>query len=270
MKYATTLITILLLTALASAQELVPVYHFEKDKEYRYITDFKSDINQEMQGQTMNITSEGTVAYVVKLDEVLPDNNFRMNITVENAIVTVETPQGTQNLGKDLAGLKMGFVMQPNGVIIERDSVKTSENPFMGQIVRGLEQVFPEMPTEKISEGYEWKEEKNDTTAKGLTTTRKIEYSVTGVKENNGRKCLEITFKGEVSIEGEMTQGGMDLSIDGDGEVSGKMYYDYENHIISAIDSETVMDQLIQSPSNPQMRIPMLTNTTVKMELASD
>ncbi|NOY06998.1 MAG: hypothetical protein GXO82_10305 [Chlorobi bacterium] len=270
MKYAVSLITILILTTLASAQELVPVYHFDKDKSYRYITDFKSDINQEMQGQTMNITSEGTLSYVVKLEEVLPNNNYRMNITVENAVVTVESPQGTQNLGKDLAGLKMGFVMKPNGAIVERDSIKASGNPFMAQIVKGLEQVFPEMPSEKISEGYEWTEEKIDTAEGGMTTSRKIEYSVTGVVENNGRKCLEISFKGEMEVNGTVTQGGMDLTVNGDGEVSGKMYYDYENNIISAFDMETVMDQLIQSPSNPQLRIPMLSNTTLKMELTTE
>ncbi len=261
-------LSLILLLSAASAQQ-GPVYKMEKGKPYKYLQEIKSDISQEMMGQTMNVTVDGTVTSTLTVTEVLPDGNWKCVNKIENALVMIESPQGPQTLGNDLAGKEIGVTMKPNGEIVARDSMPAGINPQNMQIITRVQQILPKLSSQPLAVGTSWTEDQTDTTEGRGTMINKssIKYTVAEKKAMNDYDCFLINFEGTQSTNGTVSQQGMDITISGDGTLKGTLYFAEKEGLLVQYTTESNNDQTASIPSN-NMRIPMTMHMTLKTELA--
>jgi hypothetical protein len=125
--------------------------------------------------------------------------------------------------------------------------------------------VFPEGD---VKTGDTWNNDQTDTvdgTQMVTKTTRKL--TLAGIEEKNGHSCLKITYTGTVEIGGKMNRMGMDFFMEGNGEISGSIWFDQNRGIIIAKEGSSDQDMTMAMTGQMQMTIPITTSSTSKFFL---
>ena len=251
------------------AQDTPAIYKFEKGKTYKYLQELKVDITQELPGQTMNITVDGTVTSSMNILDVLSTGNFKCKTTIDNALVMVESPQGTQTMGKELAGKAFDLEIKQNGETIKDDSLLKGIDPQDMQVVSRVLSLLPKLSDNVLSIGTKWTIEKTDTTkANGnMVTKSKTIYTVKEKKQVDAYDCFLVEIIGDSETSGTMQQGGMDLNVNGEGKTQGTMLFAVKEGLVIQMTGDDNSEQTITVPSQQNMRIPMTQHSTIKLEL---
>lgn len=267
MRTTITAIVLLLVAAGLSAQEAT--YRYEQGKEYTYLVEGSSMQIQEVQGQSITVTSETTISGVLTSQEALENGHQRMQLLVNNALIIRETPQGSQTLGAEVGGKSIQFEIDHKGDVVDVDSsLKDYDDESIG-ILRGMLNFFPTIEKDQLSEGSEWEANGVDTSGSGESKTV-IEYerfyAVTGQKETEGVQCYEVTITTESDMDGKLVRGDNEMMITGNIEVKAKAYLAVESGVLVSLEADINTDQVIMIPSN-NMRIPITENRTRKITL---
>ncbi len=266
------LLSALLLVALVAStgQAQDKVYRYEKGKEYKYILEETGMTIQEVQGQSMTSNNETMISTLMTINDVLENGNMAATVKIENALIVVESGNGTQTLGSDFAGKSVNYVFDPLGDVVDVDtnSMKGIDGPVAGSLMR-MSDLLPKLDASKLSEGSSWETTRQDTAGRGESKTyitTNSSYKVTGKKELKGFDCLVISAESEAEIEGKMVRGDQEMTIQGTQESKGTIMYAPAAGVLVEMSMETTGDQVIVVTSM-NMRIPVTSNSTSKVEL---
>jgi hypothetical protein len=266
-KMLSTIAAVLLLASTAMAQQ--GTYRYVPGTTYTYLVEHKMDMMQDMMGQTGTVSVEATGSFLYTPDKVQDNGDIHFNVKMDKALILVESPQGSQSLGNELAGKEFGFTMKPNGEVLEPDS---SINQFKGQdmqIVGQALRLFPKLDASQIKPGNTWQEERLDTTGDGedkMYSKSVSKYTVLGNKTVKGHDCVEISMQTDTEVEGRMNANGMSLRVDGTNSMTGTMLYDAKNGVLIGMDGKTTGEQHITDPNGSSIKVDISSSGTQKVE----
>ncbi|MBN1449226.1 MAG: hypothetical protein JXA28_14965 [Bacteroidetes bacterium] len=267
MRTTTMILLVFAIAATTSAQQ--PTHQFEEGKDYTYLIEQTGMQIQEMQGQTINVSSESTITLKLTLLEKLENGHQRMRLTIDNALVISENPEQTRTLGANAAGKSIDYEINLVGEVVDVDSSLRTMDEETQQILGGVISILPTFKAESVSENAEWTESELDTTRRGegrILTETETQYTVKGRKEINGFDCFEIHITVESESDGKLVNGQQEMMITGTQEGKGSIAYDPEKRLVVKMELEINGDQTIMFPAN-NMRIPITSNQVVKVEL---
>lgn len=144
------------------SQEIKALYHYEVGRSYRYSQEIKSDIEQEVQGQTMNANVDGQVVVSMFVESMLGEQSYSCKNTIEYALVKFNSPFGNQTLGEKLKGHSVSIEIQRNGKVKKRDSTEM-KNSQLSMITSRAEEFLPLLNGGLLTVGSTWTEESTDT-----------------------------------------------------------------------------------------------------------
>jgi hypothetical protein len=267
------LATLLLIAVMASAaQAQERVYRYEKGKEYKYILEETTMTLQEVQGQTMTSNIEALISNILSIEDVDAQGNITATTKIDNALVIIESGDNTQTLGGDLAGKSVSYTFDHLGKVLSVDTALLREmDNQAAQYLKQTTSTLPKLNAEKLSVGSSWKTSRIDTSGQGesrMITKTNSSYSVKGKKKVKSFECLEIAVESKSDISGKMVRGDQEMTIKGDRNSKGFIYYAPAQGLLVEVSTETTGDQVIVL-SGMNMRIPVSTSATSKLELAS-
>jgi hypothetical protein len=269
MKHAILLCALFVLAGAVHAQEAI--FRYEKGKEYKYLLESSETQIQEVQGQTMNMSSETTVSATYKVDEVFPDATRKGTWTIEKAMLSQESSDGnSRTMGKEMAGATLVYTMDLKGDVADVDTVASKADGPAAGVLMMLANILPGLDVTKMKVGEKWSSVKTDTAGEGGSDNytiqkRKNDFEVIATKDVKGRNCLSINVVGTSEIEGKMSRGDQDITITGEGSSKGTILYDAKDGILAQMNIEVTQDRTAVVGGN--MRIPISSSTTISMEL---
>jgi hypothetical protein len=259
-------ITLLCMTTLfinAGAQEKYSlIYKFEKGKSYEYKNDMSVESIQEVMGNEMKVSMDGFFLGVYFIESVSPDGGSTCLYSLKDAkIHTVGMGSDTTiTLPKDTFDTTR-IVFAKNGKTISNEATDTSSTKKKKGMVGNLENTkMFELPQNPVAVGETWTVNSTDTTDVSggqLVTITNTTYTLTGIEEMLGHKCLRIEYKGTNETTGKMNQMGMDMFIEGTGEPVGTAWFDAELGLVIKTQSVMSTEMTMAMTGQNQMTIPM-------------
>ncbi|MBL0175671.1 MAG: hypothetical protein IPP94_10470 [Ignavibacteria bacterium] len=270
-RHAITLLIAVVVIPFCAASAQQALYKFKPNTPYKYSLELKQEQVQEAMGQTMNVSVDGTVKVSMVVDKVLENGDMHASVTIENALILAETAQGSETTGGELKGKVFGFTMQPNGKVVDRDSIPDmgEQTGEMAQVMGGFTGLFPKLDIEKLKTGSTWEKLSDDTAGTGDTqiiTNRKMSYNVKATKPVKKRDCLEIVMDGTKETNGKVSRGDQDYRLSGEGTVNGTIYFDLAEGLLVEISITDKGDTVVQDPNSSSFKLNISQNTTTKLE----
>src|SRR5512145_124036 len=115
MNFTTKLLVLALVCCAASVHAQESMYKYPLNKPYTYVGESKEIMKQEAQGQSVNISSEMNTAFQFTVLSRTPEESMKCKIDVKSAVSFVETPDGMETIGQDLANQSFTFSMDNTG-----------------------------------------------------------------------------------------------------------------------------------------------------------
>ncbi len=263
---------LLMVSGLSALAQTKPVYSFDLNKPYKYFIESKNNVVQEYEGQTGTSNIESNVSIILTMTKKNEDGSYEGSISVENAFIVVESDQGTQNLGNDLAGKVFPVMVKPDGnVDITDTTIDLGESG--GMVVGATNNLFPRLNSEKMKVGESWTKDRTDTMKterRTIIATGGSQYDVKGKKTVKGFDCLEIMMDGKVDIKGNVASQGQDLHVEGNQTRKATIHYDAEKMLLVGSEMNESGEQIITSMSNTSMRVNIASTGTTKIELITE
>lgn len=272
-RFICTLAMAILLSVTALAQQ--PVYRFKADQPYKFMIEGKTDIITEAQSQTETVSVESTAGFFFTQDKVLEDGTMHITVKVENALLLIESSQGSQSIGDDLAGTTFGFTMKPDGDVVKPDSsIKQFDGKSIQVLVQAIK-LFPTLDPANLTAGNSWQVSEVDTTDTGdniIIRSKSTKYTVNGTKAvknpktGKERQCLEISFTRETETNGSISQQGMDFTMSGTDTETGIINYDPAEGMLVDITSSSNGELHVTDASGSSTMFDRTTSGTEKIE----
>ncbi len=264
---------LLLALPVTGFSQVQQAYTFKADTPYKYLLETKNNVIQDMMGQTNSMTTESTLGSTITLKEQKADGVMDLNLTIDNAILIMESDQGMKTMGNSLAGKSFWFTMKGNGEVTDGDTTLRDYMKDGAQMVDQLLELLPLLEREKLTAGSSWTYSKRDTMDRGgnsIIRSTETEYSIKGTKSLKNHTCLEITFEGEQTARGKGEQGGQEFNISGESKETGVILFDVEQGVLVEMSKEEKGDQTISLTGGQSMKIIITANGTSKLELVTE
>ncbi len=245
----------------------------------RYQMDTNLEQNMEMMGNEINITMQ-LVSFITQTIENIEDSgNINISIVYDSLQFDATGMQMVAMKGKleeqinKLKGKKIEFRISNKGEVLETSGIDSLLPQQLNQFVNSRElasSFTPDLPDKKVKIGDSWevkKEvpiEKEDAKMK-MNVSRNSKLTLIGKEKVDGLTLLKIQHTGTVGLDGEMEQGGMNLFLEGDGDIKGEILFDVKNGCLYSHSSETEMDLTIATSGQQNMTIPMMQYVKVKI-----
>jgi len=124
---------------------------------------------------------------------------------------------------------------------------------------------FTNLPDKPVKMGEKWTISRADTLDMmgGKTTTSSdIEYTLVGSETKLGHDCLKIEYTGKTTTTGKMSSMGMEMFIEGDGKVSGTVFFDHKLGFTVSVESTSDDERTMATTGQQSMT--MLMSSTAK------
>jgi len=253
-----------LLTGTIYAQEKTELqFTYKQGETYRYRSDYSYDMTQEMNGQEMKMT--GTTKSVIRLfvetvnadgDMTLINCYDELRSTMKNVMMDTTIEQ------KELIGKRGKVVITKSGKELLQqliDTVKSEKGMATGNVASMYSVNFPILPDHPVALGDKWTSEHTDTVKVGdgsTITKSNTEYTLIQKEKKDGHECLNIGFVSKSETTGKMTQMGMEMFLEGDGETRGAIWLDPVLGIVVAKETTSTQNMTYALTGQMKMSIP--------------
>jgi hypothetical protein len=271
----TAALLLLCATVTLGQQKYTLAYHFQPGSVYCYADTSLSKQTQEMMGQEMKVTTNTFVKSRLVGESVKADGAMSVITTLDSMTMAMKSPmRDTTMVMTDLLGKRSRITLSTQGAVLGReviDSVKIKGIMGSGSSMREAVR-FQRFSKDPVSIGSTWKSDAADSTemmgGKMISRT-KMDYTVLGAPVSEGRSCLLISFKGEITIDGKGSMMGMDLFMEGKGKVSGTLIFDPAQGVVVQENSVTDTDVTAAVTGQQNMTIPISANVKMSRRLLS-
>ncbi len=250
-------------------------YRGEKGDKMNYQATNKMYIVQDMMGQEMEVVSTSTIDYELKVKEIKDNADLFFGITFNKFESTAETPQGTFTGDTDeLIGKSAGILVSAHGKVLDKiDFDKLPEITVANQPVNLADQmreVLVSLPSQAVRPGDTWEETRIDTIFQGgidVIIDSKTNYTLKEVTKKDDIDCLRIEGKTTFTMEGEGSQMGADLLMEGDGEGESEIFFSFTTGTLLSQSSKVLLEGTVIVSGPTQMTIPLSQEITASLEL---
>jgi hypothetical protein len=215
-------------------------YNLKEGQQYSYTMSVDMNINQEMMGQQMNISTTIESPSTITISEEGEQYGFSAKFgEMSMSMIMMDMPPQEMAVNMDFLTSKM--VINKQGKVL-RDTVmideEKSSNPQVVQSVKDQAsqfsgRTFIEFPEKELKPGDTWKVEMNDTTSPMggvMLMNGVVTYTFQAVVDTLGKKCARIALvMDEGTVEMDMNVQGSSMSGDGDMYMDGVSYVELEN-----------------------------------------
>jgi hypothetical protein len=250
-------IALTLVYGFSYSQSVKLTYNLKKGQNYAYENKMNMDINQEMMGQEINMTTDITTSSKFSVDKV-----SAKEITILQSYGEIKThiksPMFDSTIvSKDLEGKNITLVIKPNGEKIKSEMPDSLKAELSG--LSGNSRLI-KYPENSINFGEKWKESLNDTIDQmggKINSVSDIEYTFVKIEKKNNHECYQLTVTGDMTLSGKFTQMGMEMYLEGKGKISGTIYIDIKTGMIIYEEDQTEINSNISVTGQENMVIPM-------------
>lgn len=247
----------------------------EKELTYKTTSNFIQDMN--VMNQEFSVTAD--MMQVFKMEPMESDNeDLAYKVTVDDMSFKLQTPRGDMEpeLG-DIIGQSFDLTLSPYGKELEYSGaeklvmeVATGESKSIASDIAAF---FPDLPDHPVKPGDSWNSidevrDANETKETilvfdNINTFEKLESYM-------GYDCMKINVVFTGTIEGEGTQGDMDLSTTGKVSGTGTWYFAYKEGIFvfSSVNGTGETETLVTGQGQ-EIEIPASRTFTMTTQLAS-
>jgi hypothetical protein len=267
---------LLLCAAVAVGQQKVTLgYKFVPGKAYLYADSVSSQQTQEMGGQEMKIVTSAIMSSRIVGEKVAANGVMSVITSADAIVLSVKAPGRDTTMSlPDFVGKRTRLTVTPEGTVKSRETIDTVQvKGMMGSMAPTRETLrFHRFSKDPVAVGGTWKGEGADTTEMmggKLISRAKTDYSVLGAVECRGHACLQISYKGEVVMEGKGSMMGMEIFMEGKGKVSGVLFFDAANGVVVQESSATDTDMTAAVTGQQSMTIPITAAVKVSRALVN-
>ncbi|MCX6286293.1 MAG: hypothetical protein NTY96_04205 [Bacteroidetes bacterium] len=247
-------------------------YKMEKGKTYRYGQTNIIETTQEMGGQEMKMNTDAHSILKYDIESVSAEGTMSLVYSYEEVKFHMKgMGRDTTMDMKDTANKLVRAQLTIIGKLIKEPSKDTAKTGKSSLSMGSLATVnFTRLPDHEVGIGEKWSRVSTDTTDMGegqIVYKKNIEYILTGKETKGTHECVKIEYKGTMEITGKMKQMGMDLVMEGNGDMSGTVWFDpVLGLMIDGLDNNTV-DITMALTGQQQMTIPMTQKMTTTQSL---
>jgi hypothetical protein len=259
------ILLVLLFQGTAIAQESYQLEHkFQKGKTYRYKSTSEGETTQEAMGREMRMTTGNEMTVRLVVEDVRNDGSMVLVVSTDSAVIRSKGPMmDTTMVMTNMMGKRMRITLTKTGTVRAREVIDSVHYESAGVAVRAPQREamsFITLPEKPAKMGEKWTISKTDTVEMmGGTTVNvsDIDYTLVGAESKAGRDCLKITFTGKTTTTGKMNYMGMEMYSEGDGKVSGTVFFDHEQGLIVLVESTTSDERTMAMTGQQSMTIQM-------------
>ena len=214
---------------------LILQYLMPENQVLKYQTSMETTQSFEIRGQQVEAETNQTSVFTVTSKGQKGDNH-QLNITIESMNVSITSPQG--KLSPDMSsviGKSFDMTLSFLGKELDLSGAEAIQYD-MGpggkrSIASGFQTIFPDLAGRPVRFGDSW------TTTDAISDkSGNVEISFSfenvntleGFETVNGLECVKITAAVTGTLDGKGTQGGVDLTFEGDIEGSYTWYFAYK------------------------------------------
>lgn len=262
------LIPALAIAFAATAQEADMTMKPVAKSKYNVDIEMQMDLVQTVQGMEMKVNSNSTGKAVMVIESVADNGDFTVLTEWKNLRAHSSAMGQDTTMNFDDLNLKMRTVYDQTGTIIKNELVDSvsSQNPaaaMIEQMATGMK--FHILPAKKVKKGETWNSKTSeDMQPAGSPLAMKIEsdqsLTYTGNETKNGNEYHRITASGPITITGEGTQMGMNMSVEGTGMNEGFSLLDKASRMPMYTEVKLGLDMNIMVAGPQTMAIPMTQN----------
>lgn len=272
LKSALFVFTLLFASMQIFAQDMYNMnFKFEKGKTYFYRTTANIETVQNMMGQEINVKIESKSKMRFDIADATP-TQFDIITSFDSVYTKSSNPMGGEdniNKGEGIVGKKTKMIYNQFGKKLQKIAIDAiSSGSDMTNM--GSANILFQLSDKPVKTGDVWNVSNTDTTKTGedgkMIIKSDTEYKLEGKEKVNGADCLKISFKATMKIEGNMTQQGMGIVMEGTGKTTGTYLFDYAKGLMVTTDSGTNIDMTAAIPDQ-NITIPITQTMKAKIEL---
>jgi hypothetical protein len=256
----------------SSGQEAFTLkYKFAKGKTYRYADTVKTNMTQEMMGQEMKMMNGVNAVMRIVGEATAADGGSVLLFSADTLRVSVKNPRmDTTLVPIELSHKRSRVTIDARGDVKKRETVDSVQVAGMMGIGSGTVQQlirFPILPEKPVKAGEKWTGTRTDTTdAMGGKSVSNItnEYTLVGKERYSGRDCVKFTYSGKMTITSKGTMGGMDVFTEGNGTMTGTVYFDPTAGLMVAEEGKMDVELTAAVTGAQNMTIPITQSATQK------
>jgi hypothetical protein len=262
---AVPILLVILSLSSARAQESYRLeYKFERGKTYRFQYTSASTATQEAMGQEVKMTTGTDMIARLVTENVLSDGSMVMVITTDTAVTRSKSPMmDTTMVLSHLIGKRMRITVDRTGKVQAREVIDSVHFERGGVAVRLPQREalgFTLMPEKPVKMGEKWTIANADTMEMigGKTVnTSDIEYTLVGTETKRGHDCLKIAFTGKTTTTGKMSMMGMEMFTEGNGKVSGTVFFDQKLGVTVLVETANDDDRTMAATGQQNVTMQM-------------
>ena len=247
-------------------------YKLEKGKTYRYAQDNIIETTQEMGGQEMKMNTDGHSVMQYVIEDVTKEGVMTVVYSYAEAKFRMKGMGRDTTMDiKDLTTASTRAEILPTGKVIKNKTADTSKSAKSSMAMNMFANAnLAILPDKSVAVGDKWSRVSSDTTESDggqMIYKRNLEYIVMAREKKGNHECLKIDFKGTMEITGKMKQMGMDMVLEGSGDVSGTVWFDPAAGLLIEDQNINTIEMTMALTGQAQMTIPMTqkVNSTQKL-----
>lgn len=281
-KFALILMTGIVLAGIAAdkpagiaPQEAVTLaYQFPAGKTLSYKESSTQNQNMDIMGQTMTTVSASSMEFTLK-PKGMKGQDFELSALIDAGTASADTPQG--NTSTDMSPvIGKGFDMILSRLGREIDVTGATalkvDSPAGGQrdISSTFQAFFPDLPDKAVKVGDTWPSEDTVVQKEGNGETRMKmtnQNTLDGFETMDGYECARIKVVAKGTLDGNLEQQGMGLTLGLKLESQGTWYFAVKEGIYVKAEYKGSINGTIEAGAPANMSIAMTGETTGQTSL---
>ncbi|MGD2294769.1 MAG: hypothetical protein PVF22_02920 [Candidatus Aminicenantes bacterium] len=252
---------------------LILTYRMPEGEVLKYQTSSETNQSLDVMGQIVDVEIDGTSLFSVQA-KGLKEDNLRLLITIESMSMDVFSSEG--ELSPDMSTVEeksFEMILSPLGKELELigvDAIKYDMGPEGEHSIESeFQGFFPNFSESAVKVGDTWTSQDVITDVSDTGEMRIIldnTHTLDGFETVEGLECVRIKSSIKGTMEGEGTQGGMDLVYQGKVEGTDTLYFAYKKGVfIKGIMNGTVEGTIFVESQN--LDIPFTREMKMQSEL---
>lgn len=253
---------------------LILQYRIAQDQTLNYNVSVDQTSEIDFMGQVMETLTDVNLDFTMTGTGMDDQNNQLSRVNIDTLDIEVESMQGNMNINTAaLIGKSFSMSLSPTG---QKDFIDIESVPKMNfgemsgeqSIKSYFIELFSELSTDPIKVGDSWmvQSEFNESTgALDLLIKLESQNTLDGLETVDGKECARILSQYTGTITGAGSQGGMNLTMEGDLESTATWYFAYKEGLFIKEIEEQVLDAKIDLGSMGVL--PMTQKTTIETKL---
>ena len=249
------------------------VYNFSEGKTISYYSATTVSQAMDINGQTMNVLVDNSLAFKVKMVGK-SDENLKLMVTIDSLSMKVDSPNGsTGSKVKEVEGKTFNMLISPRGKEIDvNEAAKIEyavEGSGGGNLSQSFANIFPDLPENPVNPGDTWTKSDSVINKSASAKTSQVFQSSNkfeGIEKMNGIDCAKITSTITGTMQTNAQNQGMDIFYSGPFQGTVTLYFAVKEGYFLKQDVSTKMTGTVEISGPQSMTFPVVMETKGKIE----